>query len=96
MTTRAAETLQEIEQLRLRLMEPIDEEMRSGGWRQESATSMAGVLEELAAKIRLVGEIPPKSERPWDMIRGLDSLGIHGGGPFDDLLALGHKLREDP
>jgi hypothetical protein len=67
-------------------MESVDDEMRAGGWRDESAVRMSETLVKLAAKIRLVDELPAVSERPWDMPRGLDPLGIHGGEPSGELL----------
>lgn len=96
MTPSAAEILEVVETLARRLTVPITDEMRAGGWRDESAISMSEALDRFAAKIRLVGDLPPKSERPWDMIRGLDSQGIRGGGPYDELLALGSSLRKAP
>jgi hypothetical protein len=96
MTPLVAEILQLVEALAHRLTEPIDDEMRACGWCDESAVRMSETLVKLAAKIRLVDDLPPKSERPWDMIRGLDSLGIHGSGPYDELLALGRSLRHVP
>ncbi|NNN21348.1 MAG: hypothetical protein HKL80_05015 [Acidimicrobiales bacterium] len=79
-----------------RLKEPVSEEMRAGGWREESASQIAEWLDGFATKIRLIDELPPMSERPWDMARALDGQNIHGGGPFDDLLDLAHKLRLTP
>jgi hypothetical protein len=96
MTPSVAEILQLVETLAQRLTEPITDDMRAGGWRDESALRMSEALDMFAAKIRLVDDLPPKSERPWDMIRGLDSHGIHGGGPYDELLALGSSLRQAP
>jgi hypothetical protein len=57
---------------------------------------MSGALEQPASGIRLIDDLPPKSERPWDMNRGLDSSDIHGAGPYDELLALGRSLRQAP
>ena len=82
MAPSVGEILQIVETLAHGLTETIDDDMRAGGWRDESVLRMSGTLEELATEIRLVDDLPPKSERPWDMIRGLDSLGIHGGGPL--------------
>ncbi|NNN21007.1 MAG: hypothetical protein HKL80_03280 [Acidimicrobiales bacterium] len=96
MTPEVLDILSAVEELSKRLKEPVSEEMRAGGWREESALLIAGSLDKFATKIRLIDELPPMSERPWDMPRGLDSHGVHGGGPFDDLLALGHKLRQAP
>lgn len=96
MTPEGQEVLDEIKRLQLRLESPIDEGMRAGGWRQESATKIISALGEFGKKIQLIGELPPMSERPWDMARGLDSHGVHGGGPFNELVEFGQKLRRLP
>jgi hypothetical protein len=96
MEPQVAEVLQKIEALKLRLREPIDKEMQAGGWREESARALAESLEELAAKTKATGELPPISERPRHMARGLDMWGIHYGGPYDDMVALGDLLGAIP
>jgi hypothetical protein len=96
MDASVADILLDIQSLQQRLMGPVDSEMRAGGWREESASRMADALGRFASKIRLIDDLPPMSERPWDMPRGLDSHGVHGGGPYDDLIALGRKLRQAP
>jgi hypothetical protein len=96
MTPSVAEILQLVETMARRLKQPVDNEMRAGGWSDKSAVSMSDALDKFADKIRSADELPAMSERPWDMIRGLDSHGIHGAGPYDELLALGHSLRRAP
>lgn len=94
MEPQVAEVLQNIEALKLRLEQPIDDKMRAGGWQEESARALAETLEALAAKTRAAGELPPMSERPQHMARGLDMWGIHSGGPYEDMIALGEQLRD--
>jgi hypothetical protein len=96
MTTSVVKILPLVETLGRRLMEPADDEMRAVGWRDESSVTMTETLDKLAAKIRLVAELPAMSERPWDTPRGLDSLRIHGGDPYDEQLAFGRTLRQAP
>jgi hypothetical protein len=93
MTPEALEVLSTLKELNIRLTEPVNEEMRACGWRDDSPAMVAEILATFAAKVRIQGELPPKSERPWDMIRYLDHMGIRGGGPYADLLAFGRKLR---
>jgi hypothetical protein len=63
-------------------------------------TSVAEILHLVETLAHLlmepVDELPAMSERPWDVPRGLDSLGVHGGDPDDELLALGRALRQGP
>ncbi|NNN22569.1 MAG: hypothetical protein HKL80_11290 [Acidimicrobiales bacterium] len=96
MSPEVTEILKTIEELSRRLREPIDDEMLTGGWSEQSAVALSEGLVKFAAKIKLVDHMPPKSERPWNMIRILDFNSVHGGGLFDDLLALGLKLRDMP
>jgi hypothetical protein len=96
MTPLAAQVLQIVETLANRLTKPITEEMRAGGWRDESAHGMSEALDEFAAKIRIADDLPPSSERLRHMARGLDMWGIHGGGPYDELLALERSLEQAP
>lgn len=96
MTPLAVQVRQIVETLANRLTEPVTEEMWAGGWRDESAHSMGEALDELAAKIRMADDIPPLSERPRHMARGLDMWEFHGGGPYDRLLVLGRSLEQAP
>lgn len=97
MSPEIRQILKRVRALSMRLKaQPVDDEMLKGGWHDWSARGVSDVLDNLAAQIEVADELPPRSERPWDMIRHLDSAGIHGGGPYHELLELGDELRLAP
>lgn len=96
MTPETLAILRELDEFVATLSLPLSEDLRQQGWDELSANGMRGALEDFRRKIEERGALPPMEERPWDMIRGLDSWGIDRGALWDKLCEFGDELWRAP
>ena len=89
----ATTALRKLYQLIGKLASPIPADLQKEGWKEESAEDLRRRLEALRQQIELSGILPPRDERPLNMIRYLDSWGIQDGQLVEEVAAFENELR---
>ena len=95
MTRETRTVVGKIDALVAALSSPLSDEMEDDGWNSESLRVATDRLEAFRAQIELLGDLPPRSEWPLNLVRGMDAWGVNQGSLLHDIAQFESYLRTE-